>query len=337
VTALPDVHRLLVAAGVALLALQVLKFVGVLSAIRWIVAHGGDSISELERRADDLSETQYWDLLDRADGRSVLPLGVMEYRLHRFAARRRPVVRGAVRLGRALMYDFASIGLMVMGYLFLAGTPALRPESHGSVVLLAWASAGLAVLQLIAIYAEACVSYARLGSYGLAWHGASRYARTRRTGTYFAEATTLFGAALYSLGIGALILYFSAGHGARFEALTVAHSTPGGVLSDLLTCLYYSVVTFFTAETPGPQNGLARLATATSVVQAACALILVLTTATLYIKPETRPNPEPDPEPDPVDVPAAPAAPSRSYPFVKGLVVGALLVVTARAARRRRR
>jgi hypothetical protein len=112
----------------------------------------------------------------------------------------------------------------------------------------------------VAIYGEACVAYAKLGSYGLAWHGARRYAQNRRGGTYFAEATTLVGAVFYSLGIGALILYFSAGHGARFETLTVTHRSPGGVLSDVLTCLYYSVVTFFTAETPDPQNGPARLA-----------------------------------------------------------------------------
>jgi hypothetical protein len=230
---------------------------------------------------------------------------------------------------------------MVMGFLFLAGTPVLRTEAGGAVVPLAWASAGLAVLQMIAIYAEACVSYAKLGSYGLAWHGAGSYTRNRRAGTYFAEARTLVGAAFYSLAIGALILYFSAGHGARFAAFTVTQTTPGGVLADVLTCLYYSVVTFFTAETADPQNGPARLATATSVVQAACALILVLTTATLYITPE-RSSPPPAPPdsagaPPPDVVVAAPPATSRSYPFAGGLVVGALLVVAARAARGRRR
>jgi len=343
-------HRVLVVAGVILLALQCLKFVGVLSAIRWILAYGEGFGTELKKREGDFSETVYWTLLDEAKGKTVLPLGVLEYRLLRFARRRSRLIGRMITLGRALIYDFTAVGLYVVGYLFLAGTPVLKQDAQGIVVYLAWASAGLAVLQLIAIYAEACVSYARIGSYGLGWHGASRYAETRRAGTYFAEAKTLAGAVIYSLVIGAMIFYFSAGHGARFGALTVMQSTPSGVAGDLLNCLYFAVVTFFTADTPDPDNGLARLDTAILVVQAACALIFALTTATLYISPESRSNRVSivgpparadegiDQLDETVEHPEM-ATPSRRHDILRGFFLGAIVMAifgVTRNCRRRR-
>ena len=236
-------------------------------------------------------------------------------------------------LGRALIYDFTAVGVYVMGYLFLAGTPAFKQDARGAVVFIAWASAGLAVAQLIAIYAEACVSYARMGSYGLGWHGASRYPANRRAGTYFAEAKTLAGVVIYSLLIGSLIFYFSAGHGARYGALTVVHSAPGGVLADLLNCLYFAVVTFFTADTPDPGNGPARLATVVLVIQAASALIAAVTTATMYISPEVGPDRVPSPA-ETVERPEPPATP-RPNGFLRGFLLGAVVVVIAGVTRRR--
>ena len=61
-------HRVLVVAGAALLAVQCLKFAGVLSAIRWIVANGEKFGAALREREDDFSETVYWQLLDDARG-----------------------------------------------------------------------------------------------------------------------------------------------------------------------------------------------------------------------------------------------------------------------------
>ncbi|AEV85254.1 hypothetical protein ACWT_4234 [Actinoplanes sp. SE50] len=331
-----SLQRVLLVAGSVLLLLQIVKFSGVLSAIRWILANGREFIVELRKRQDTFSEAAYWEVLDRCNGRAVPPFGVLEYRLLRFASRRGRAAGVAIRFGRTILYDFTAIGVYVAAFLLITGAPALRNRVHGPVTTLAWISAGLGALQLIAIYAEACVSYARIGSYGLGFHGASRYVERERAGTYFAEVKTLVGAVLYSLLIGSMIFYFSAGHGARYDAFRIAQTTPAGVAGDVLTCVYFAVMTFFTADTPDARNGVAHLATVILVLQAVCALVLALTTATMYIAPDSRPEPPPvdPPAPEPSRLPVQRPARSGPAAFVTGVVIGVVLAGAGLRARR---
>ncbi len=342
-----SLHRTLVVVGVMLLTVQFLKLAGVLSAIRWIVANGEDFSTALKTREGEFSEAVYWELLDRTRGQRVFPFGVLEYRLLRYAKGRNSLSRTALMFGRFVLYDFVAIGLAVMLYLFFAGTPKIEHEAGGSVTWIAWASGSLAAVQLVAIYAEACVSYAKIGSYGLGWHGASRYAEKQSNGAYLTEIGTLAGAVVYSLGIGCMIFYFAAGNGAEFGALTVARTSPWGIVSDLLNCLYYSLVTFFTADTPDPVNGPARLATAIPVVQAVCALILAFSTATMYMSAESRSAPakadtahpeagEEPPRKEEVSRPPVDTSASRRTGFIGGLIAGAALVAAITTARERK-
>ncbi len=325
-----NVHHAFIAGGSVLVLVQGVKLIGTVSNIRWIFRRGPDFIAEINAHENDFTESAYWTALDRSGGRNVLPLGVLEYPLIRAASRRGPAVKAMVRFIRHGIYDFTALGLYIALFLFLAGTPILDPPP--AVATLAWASATLAVLQLLAFYGEACVSYARIGSYGLGFHGAGRYFENRASGTYLAEVKTLVGAAIYSLFISTLILYFAVGQGARFGALTVTRETVPGILSDLLTCLYYSVAVFFTADTPEPENGMARLAVGIIILQAACALILAVTSASIHIAPEpptAEPAPAEEAEPVPVNRPG--------NHLLTGFLLGAAVVGAAALMRRRNR
>jgi len=341
-------HGSLVAAGFVLLAIQATKLIGVLSAIRWIVFHGSDYIGRLKAREDHFTEQIYWKVLDQTNGKMVPPFGVMDYRVFRLASRSRPLVGRVLRLARALLYDFTSIGIASVVFLYLASAPMLSGIAGGIVPALATASAALVVAQLVAIYAEACVSYARLGSYGLAFHKASRYLETRRAGPYFTEIKILAGAIIYSLGTGAFTLYFTSFHGGRFTSLSVSGTTLKATGGDLLNCIYFSLTTFFTVETPGPITGPARAATASLVGQAVCALILTLSTFALFTAPQGEPpstaNVAPHVEPTVQRDIAPPHHPTSSLVqrrplrsaglFVGGLLIGA--VITNAACRRHR-
>lgn len=284
-------HGILVAAGASLVALQTAKLVGTVCAIRWIVGHGQDFTRLLKANEHRFSEQVYWELLDETNARIVPPLGVLEYRLFRFVSRTKPLVGRTVRLARALLYDFTSLGLASIAFLYTASAPMLSSHAGGIVTWLATASATLVVSQLLAIYAEACVSYAKLGSYGLAFHKGSRYVETRKFGSYITEIKTLAGAVIYSLVTGSSILYFAASHGGQFASLDVSATTFKGTMEDLLNCSYFSLTTFFAADTAGPITGPARAATAALVAQAVCAVILAFSTFALYTRPQADPIP----------------------------------------------
>jgi len=336
-------HAVLLFAGVALVILQCGKLVSTGYAIRWITTRGQDFKVLLEASGEDFSEQLHWELLERTDARSVRPFGVMEYRLFRLSSRLNAWMGRLIRLARALLFDFMSLGLASMVFLYLASAPMLSGYAGRGVRPVAVVSAVLLVAQLVALYAEACVSYVRLGSYGMAWHDVKNYSKLRKVSPYVTEIKTLAGAGLYSLGSGAFILYFTAAHGGRFTGLRVSGTTFAGSLRDLLSCSYYSFTTVFTADSPGPVSAGARLAVVSIVTQAVCALVLAFSTFALYVvphaqapaapqPPEPDPPPQPEPDPDPVPVPDAGPAMRPGSVFLIGAVAGAVTAAVIRSA-----
>lgn len=279
-------HDILVAAGLILVVLQAGKVFSTVCAVRWNMIHGRDFAVLLKTHESDLSEQTYWRILDSTDAGRVLPFGVLEYRMLRFASRMGALSGRLIRLARLMFYDFTSLGLASMAYMYLTSTPVL--SAHASVIttVLAATSAVLVVIQLISLYAEACVSYASIGSYGLGFHKANRYLKVRATRpSYVTEIKVLAGAVIYSLASGAFMLYFVSWHGGRFDSLNVTGTTPERTILDLLNCCYFSLTTFFTADSPGPITGPARLVAAGIVAQGVCALVLVLSTFAMYAVP----------------------------------------------------
>jgi hypothetical protein len=239
-----------------------------------------------EAQRTRFSERAYWETLDATGAKRVLPFGILEYRAIRFASRRKPYVGWCIRLARRGLYDFTTLGFVGMLYLYIASAPVLTRYAGGAIQPLATVSAVLLVAQMFAFYAEACVSYAALGSYGLGFHNAIRSMQPRDGfPLYFGEIRVLAGAVLYSLGIGTFLLYFAAWHGGRFEMLAASGTTVTQTVRDVLNCAYYSLTTFFTADSAGPASGPARAAAAALVAQGVCAVILVLSTFAMYAGP----------------------------------------------------
>lgn len=263
---------------------QVAKLVATLQAIQWLLRHGRAFARLLAEHKENLTEETYWTLLDKSKAKYVGVAGILEYRLYRLAARVRPLLGRVILLVRWIFFDFTSLGLLSMVLMFAASAPPLSRLAGPELTYLAAASGVLAVAQLLAIYAEACISYAALGSYGRGFHGGRKYSSTSPM-PYVREVSVLAGAVLYSLLSGTFLLYFVARHGGSFSSLSAEGTTLGESLADLLDCAYYSLMTFFTADSAGPISAGAKAVAAALVAQAVCALILALTTFTMYTSP----------------------------------------------------
>jgi len=337
-----SIYHIVLFGSALLVLLQASKLTGTLSSLWWLLRHGRDFAALLNAHEETMSDQLYWELLDQTAGRNVFPLGVLEYRVDRYASLRRPPIGRIIRLARVLFYDFTSFGVMSVVLLYVVSAPVSAGYFGSAVVPLAATSAVLIVLELAGIYAEACFSYATVGSYGLAYHGGSQYVRARSTvGMYLIELRTLAGATIYSLGTGTFIFYFTATHGGEFAAFTVARRTFLGSLEDLLTCGYYAIATFFTADSPEPQNGTARAATVALIAQAVSALILAFSTFTLYVSGREQPEPtdsEPKPQTDTLTMSELVAPRSHSHRYRRiGYVLGGLAIGAVIARRRMRR
>jgi hypothetical protein len=254
--------------------LVALKLCALINAVRWILLHG----SEYQDRVSGgsaISARERDQVLDSCAG-GFFPFGVKDYRLSRYL--RSPDCKGAKKLavGFFRKYLFQFPGPAFTGAALLVITAKFRPTvTLVSGDTYSWVGAGYGVLLLVVIITfaiEAFLSYAILGSYGIAWHRldvprerwwstARRRPRPdpRKTEPIVIEMTAYGGILITGYTAMSSTVYFVAVRLGGFAAIPASHGSAFVQLDSLLDSLYWTVVVPTDFNGAGPVGAFPRL------------------------------------------------------------------------------
>ena len=254
--------------------LVALKLVAMINAIRWILLHGTeyrDSISGVSNIAAEQRDR----ILDDCEA-GFFPFGVKDYRLSRYL--RNAEVRGPKRLaiGFFRKYLFQFPGPAFTGAALLVITAKFPSTvTLASSGVYGWTGAGYGVLLLVVIITfsiEAFLSYAVLGSYGIAFHrlhvprerwwstARNRRRQNSKPSEPIVTEMTAYGGIIIT-GYAALssTIYFVSVRQGGFAAVPTSHGTAFVQVDSLFDSLYWSAVVFTDFNGAEPVGALPRL------------------------------------------------------------------------------
>lgn len=280
---LPVTGTIFSLAVVILIAVQALKVVAILNAIRWINRHGSRYKQGIESLSGDPTPAEYWDVLDASHG-GFFPFGVLEFRLQRYAhslktdadSRVKPV-QGRL-LGIAIRaFDLTAIApMVVLVELFAFRQTRLDTGMPRFVYYLVLASGMLLAMQFLLIVAEAVFAYARLGSYARAFHRATEY-RSRAAAPFLEEVYVLAGLVIFALCSDAFLFFFSS---ACLGAYSTVSSVGSGILVQMFSAFYSASLAFLMAGQPQIQNWVGQAVVLVATFHGAAVVVLMLSVLT---------------------------------------------------------
>jgi hypothetical protein len=193
-------------------------------------------------------------------------------------------VRRLLKLLRWFCFDLVGLSIVYVIYQFAVVDIS---TSRGSLTLTDWkwiplVSAGVMSLQFILTAAEAVFSYAKMGSYGRAFHGALKYKSTEASSTFLQEVYAFAGMAILGVVTAAAslyMLYFLAGSVILgLDSPSLVH-----IPANFFTCFYFASLSFALASQPEITDRYGQLLVLLISFQGASLVLLMLTTLTSAI------------------------------------------------------